>query len=544
MSLSPCSEGLSCQRVRVVEVLLPHLAGVVVENAEVAGARLCIWARTRAGTVACSWCGRPSARVHSRYERRLADAAVGGRRVVIRLRVRRLFCDGPGCARRTFAEQVPGLATRYARKTVLLAGVLRHIAVALAGRAGARLARALSVAVSRPTLLRLVMAVPDPARPAPRVLGVDDFALKRGQNYGTVLIDCESGVPVELLEGRDAGPLADWLAAHPGVEVICRDRSGAYAEGARTGAPEAIQVADRWHLYHNLAGQVEKTVARHRGCLRQPAPEQEHEPPAGQQAAAAALAQRAADGALASHVRDRYEQVMTLRAAGVAPAAIARQTGLARQTVRRYCQAANAGELLAVILDGPPSLLDEHKPYLNQRWNQGATSARQLHAELRGRGYRGSYPTVARYLQPLRALGAAPPAVPAPPKTRELASWILRDPATLTGDDHTKLTQARQSCPHLDALARHVTEFAKILTGLHGGRLDDWIAAVEADDQPDLHSFARGLKHDYDAVLNGLTLPWNSGPVEGNVNRIKMIKRQMYGRAGYPLLRKRVLLGT
>jgi transposase len=530
VSLSRCGEGLSCEHVHVLELLLPHLAGVVAEKAEVAGPGLCIWARTWAGTAVCPCCGRPSGRVHSRYERRLADAAVGGRRVVIRLRVRRLFCDDPGCARVTFAEQVPGLAARYARKTVLLAGVLQHIAVALAGRAGARLARALAVAVSRAALLRLVMAVPDPARPTPRVLGVDDFALKRGRNYGTVLIDCESGVAVEVFEGRDGGPLADWLAAHPGVEVICRDRSPAYADGARAGAPQAVQVADRWHLYHNLAEQVEKTVARHRDCLHHP--EAEHQAPAGQHAG----------GALASHVTERYEQVMALRAQGMGFAAVAVATGLARQTVRRYCQAQNAGELLAVILDGPPSPLDEHKAYLNQRWNQGVTSARQLHAELRGRGYRGSYPTVARYLQPFRKLAAAPPAVPAPPKTRDLARWILRDPATLGNDEKASLTQARQRCPHLDALASHVTEFAKILTGRHGDRLDSWITAVNADDQPDLHTFARGLKRDYDAVLNGLTLPWNSGPVEGTVNRIKMLKRQMYGRAGYPLLRKRVLL--
>jgi len=197
-----------------------------------------------------------------------------------------------------------------------------------------------------------------------------------------------------------------------------------------------------------------------------------------------------------------------------------------------------------VILDGPPSPLDEHKPYLNQRWNQGATSARQLHAELRARGYRGSYPTVARYLQPFRKLATAPPAVPAPPKTRQVTGWILRDPATLDDDEKQTLAQIRDRCPDLDTLASHVTKFAKILTGLHGHQLDDWITAVEADDQPDLHSFARGLKQDHDAVTNGLTLPWNSGVVEGNVNRIKMLKRQTYGRASFPLLRKRVLLAT
>ena len=186
-------------------------------------------------------------------------------------------------------------------------------------------------------------------------------------------------------------------------------------------------------------------------------------------------------------------------------------------------------------------MLDEYKPHLHQRWNEGCTNIQQLHREVKALGFRGSYATVYAYLAPFQGK-AAPPAVAGPPKVRHITSWIRRCPGNLDAGEQLKLTQVRAACPHLDALRGHVEEFAKILTGRRGERLDTWIAAVRADDLPHLHSFANGLERDHAAVLAGLTLPYSSGAVEGKVCKIKFLKRLMFGRASYDLLRKMALL--
>jgi transposase len=258
---------------------------------------------------------RPFFRLHSTYGRRLADAAIGGRRVRILLAVRRFFCGNPDCLAVTFAEQVDGLTSRRSRRTPPLARTLASIALALAGRAGARLAGALDLAAGRSSMLRLVIAQPDPEAGTVKILGVDDFAFRRGRDYGTVLVNAETGRPVDLLRDREADTFADWLKAHPGTEVICRDRAGAYTDGARQGAPDADQVADRWHIYHNLCEHVEKAAARHRSCLEEPAPEEskdtgdaDDQAPDLQQAAVEAAARRADESALAVRTRQRHEQ--------------------------------------------------------------------------------------------------------------------------------------------------------------------------------------------------------------------------------------------
>jgi transposase len=518
-------------------VLLPHLAGVLIERVEQIRDAVWLWARARACMAVCTGCGGESTRVHSRYERRLADAAVAGRRVVIRLRVRRFVCRNDECEVKTFAEQVEGLTTRYGRRTVLMAEMVTAIGVALAGRAGSRLAA------------RLGRGLPDPEVGAVSVLGVDDFALRRNRRYGTVLIDMDTHRPVDVLADREADTFADWLGEHPGSEVICRDRAGAYAEAAKRGAPNAVQVADRWHLWHNLAEQVEKTIAAHHGCLReQEIPPEAPAAPADVAETAdlvpdaeAVHAARRANSGLVARSTVRFEQVQALKAQGKGIKPIMRELGLAKETVRKFYRATSVEEVTATSRAGRPSVLDEFKPYLHERFNAGITNVSALFREIREQGYRGSRGTVADYLAPFRAVGAAPAPKPAAPKVRHVASWMLHHPDDLDDEQRLLLKQVRTACPHLDATANHITEFAKILTNQGGDRLDEWMAAVEADDVPHLHRFVRGLRRDYDAVLNGLTLPHNSGAVEGNVNRIKMIKRQMYGRANFDLLRSRVL---
>ena len=532
---------------------MPHLSGLVIEGVHPEDEGVRIEARVRDTRGVCPGCEHGSSRVHSRYRRRLADAPVGARTVVIGLGVRRFFCDNTSCARRTFVEQVPGLTSKHARRTLLLRRLLEAVGLALTGRAGARLATALGMPASRDSLLRLIRALPDPPAAEIEVLGVDDFAVRRGHTYGTVLVDILAHRPVDLVQERTADVLADWLGKHPGVKVICRDRSGAYAEGARTGAPEAIQVADRWHLWANLGEAVERTVLAHRGCLGEPAPEPAEARPgdtAGGQPAWAepdgtAAVEYEPASRLETRTRERHAAVTELRDKGYSLNAICRELGLAFRTVQRFARATTVEELL-VAHRTRSHKLDRFTPYVHQRFNAGATEGSVLHAELVELGWRGSLRSVQRYLRrfhdPDRKARPAPPA-PGKATPRRVTSWIMANPEHLSAGDQVRLKQILAHCPELEATAGHVAAFAAMM-GQRTGKeqLSAWMDAVETDDLPALHCLVTSLRRDLAAVTNGLSLDYNSGQVEGTVNRIKMIKRQMFGRANFDLLRKRVLL--
>jgi transposase len=335
--------------------------------------------------------------------------------------------------------------------------------------------------------------------------------------------------------------VSQWLAERPDIAVVCRDRAGAYAEAATTGAPQAIQVADRWHLWHNLCQHVEKSIAAHRRCLK-PAPPLA---PADDEVRVPETppTRDEFDTGLAVRTQDRHRSVHELLAAGRTIRQICHQLGLARGTVRRFARTDNAEDLLrGQRHSSTVSVLAPFADHLRQRWTDGITNATTLLAEIRALGYTGGTTAVRDYVRPWRNGQKPAPAQPKALTTRQVTGLLTRNPDELDHDEQQQRADVLHACPDLDRLAGHVGRFAAILTTRRGSELDSWITAVEADDQPHLRSFAAGLRRDYDAVRNGLTLPHNSGPVEGHVNRIKMLKRQMYGRANLDLLRKRVLL--
>ncbi|GAB3843820.1 ISL3-like element IS469 family transposase [Dactylosporangium cerinum] len=519
-------------------MVLPHLDGLRVDRVFAESGVVRIQAESVQGAGVCPDCGTATDRVHSRYQRRISDPAMTGRQVWIQVRVRRFFCPDLDCTRQTFAEQIRGLTVRHSRHSVLARQVLQHIAVAAGGRPGARLAHRLQVTVGRMTLIRLIRRLPIPEVGAPRFVGVDDFALRRGRIYGTVLVDLETHQPIDVLADREAATLTAWLQQHPGVEIICRDRAGSYAEGARTGAPQAIQIADRWHLWHNLVEAVEKVVIRHRHCLPEPAqPEQ----PTAEPATPASLQAERAETASTTRVRERYAAVQDLVIdKGVARTVAARLLNLNPDTVARYAKASTVEELLTAR--HRVSKLDPFTAYLDTRWNDGCTDAVRLTQEIRKQGFQGTDRTVRRYLEPLRAAGNPTAKKPTAPKVRHVVSWITRHPDDVTTANRQTLNSIRERCPHLHAAVTHVQRFATILCNLRGAELPQWLAEVEADDLPDLHTYTAGIRRDLDAVTNGLTQPWNSGQVEGTVTKIKAIKRSMFGRANFDLLRRRILL--
>ncbi|OLF13472.1 ISL3 family transposase [Actinophytocola xanthii] len=468
----------------------------------------------------CPACGTPTGRVHAFHERIPADVPVDGRRVLVRLRIRRMRCPVAECARRTFREQVPGLIERYQRRTVRLGEQVRSVMRELAGRASARLLPALGIVVGRGTAVRVLLGIPLPERAVPRVLGIDDFALRRGHDYATVVIDADTGARIDVLSGRGAEVVAGWLRAHPGVEVVCRDGSTAYAQAVRDALPNAVQVADRWHVWHGLCDAVAKEVAAHSACW--------------------ATATGLREGKLAETTLQRCQQIHTLLEAGVGLLDCSRRLDLAMNTLKRYARAAKP-ERVQRVPKYRSCMVDPYRDHLRARREQeSAVGATALLAEIRAMGYTGSHNLLVRYLNQGRHLDDHPHISP-----RRAAGMLLTRPANLTERQRERLETLTAACSEMTTLAAAVRSFAALLAPREDNpaRLAEWTTATREADLPHVHSFTRGLDQDIDAVTAAITREHHNGRTEGVNTKTKLLKRQMYGRAGFALLRHRILLG-
>jgi transposase len=522
--------------------LVPDAGEVVLHELKADGQnRLVMVLRSAGKEGCCPECGQPSRRVHSRYNRPLSDLPWEGLPVQIELRVRRFFCTEDDCGQRIFTERLPNTVARHGRRTCRLSAALDRITLALGGSAGSRLAEHLGILTHGSTLLRGLRKRPNPrlVNP-PRVVGIDDWAWRKGQRYGTILCDLEQGKVIDLLADRSAESTAAWLREHPGIEIVSRDRASLYAEAADTAAPHAVQVADRWHLLRNLGDALVGVLATHHSVMVEaaraacPKPEVVSEPEP-KTVNGPTRAQRAKQQSRERRL-NRYQSVLELMRKGMSQAAISRSMGVDRRTVRRWTRAGAFPERKQVHRT---SSIEEYRRYLDQRWQDGCHNATQLWREMRGLGFRGMGSVVRHWIQQhygRKNRSRREPIPPKPPSTSPRQSaWQILKPTEST---KAYLDELFRRSPEIASSAELAREFFRIIRNRD---LNAWPKWRESALHSPLASFAKHLCRDEAALLAALKYKWSNGPVEGNVHRLKLIKRSMYGRAKFDLLRLRVL---
>jgi len=444
----------------------------------------------------------------------------------------------------------------YARRTHRLTEHLNQIGFALGGNAGSKLATFIGMPVSSSTLLRVILKFDDKPVQTPRVLGVDDWAFRKGENYGTILVDLEKRQPIDLLPDREASTLKDWLKSHPGVELISRDRSSAYSSGAKTGAPDAIQVADRWHLLKNLSEALKKMLDAHNRELRLAAKdiaqaERDQEAKIDKEKQNEKVTERSQNtsgetNATLSKYHLIFLEVKKLRAQGHSIKAIRRQTGLHRQTIKRYLNYDEYPEPAPATTYSTE--IRDYEDHIQKRWKEGERNGKQLWREIQEQGFSGSFQSVYRLIN---KYPRDPDKEKLPPPLK-IKAWSAKKVSLLLGQDFDALEEKERNylqafikyCPKAKEANSLALQFKEITDKLKVSLLDKWIEKAKNSGIGALKNYAAGLEQDYDAVKAAVSLKWSNGQVEGQINRLKNIKRQMYGRANFELLRKRVLMDS
>lgn len=526
-----------------------------------------------ASSAPCPFCGTRSSRLHRNYQRTVADLPCAGRRIVFSLHPPKWRCLNPARARQVFAERLDPFIRVFARLTTRLSQALECIGLVTNAEGGTRLAKHLGMTASPAALLRRIMALSEPASPPPKKIGLDEWAYRRGRRYGTIIVDLERHRVVDLLADGEVDTVVAWLEQHPTIELVSRDRSREFARAIAQGAPQAIQVLDRWHLLKNLTEILPPILGRCFTELRRSLQREPETPPTeparvipfqplstwkaapSRQAEARRLARQEERNA-------RYAQVRGLGDLGWTSEESADHLQMNARTVRHWLRSFRTDTRYRKRAHP----FDRLAPYVWQRWQEGCQKGTLHWEELVAQGDSGSLKSVYQFLRPLRH-GFQPGSVrqdgaspvhsssrgnrPLPPRspldryTLTQVQWLfVRDPEDLTTAEREHLTWLCDQYQTLSTLYALVQAFRGRVKARRGSELDAWAQDCERSGIRELKRFALHLRSDWDPAVAGLTLPESQGQTEGQVHKLKLLKRQMSGRAGFALLRKRVLLAV
>ena len=526
----------------MAHTLLPDPNALCLDHIAVEEGIIVFHVVATAQTATCPACGCYSTRIHSHYQRTLQDLPWQGNAVRFLLTVSKFFCDNKDCPRKIFAQRVDGVARRYQRKTTRLDDLLRRLMWQIGAAEAARIARLIGLTLSPDAALYRFKrsACPQSPNRAPEALGIDDFAFRRGHSYGTILIDLKTRTRVDLLPDRERASVEKWLREHPGAKIVSRDRSAVYADAIREAAPEAVQVADRFHLLKNLMETLQQQVGKAASAIREvllprslPQEDPGPVPPSRRQERTRAQSRQ--------QRFENWQRAHALFGQGYAKKEVARLMDVNVRTVRSYLRAATFPERQRRSPVNSP--LTPYKEFILDRWEEGCQNALQLWREAKARGYPGSATAVRDFVLPLRQPGVTPAlkrmerAVPSP---RTLA-WLLALPSRRTAEQTALVEKLCLACPTLAPCRDLALTFQDMMRRRAAGELESWLDRASASRLSCFASFARGLQADRAAVEAAFSLSWSNGPTEGNVNRLKLIKRQGYGRASFGLLKARVL---
>jgi transposase len=509
-----------------------------------------IIAASTQATPCCPLCGTSATRQHSSYSRHPMDVPCAQKCVRLILQVRKFFCDVRTCPRKIFTERLTPFIQPWARVTTRLFQEVEHIGLATSGMLGTRLGERLGIRTSWMTIIRRIMVRPAELTEQISEVGIDDFSFRRGRKFGTILVNMQSHQVVDLLPDRKAETAAAWLAAHPEIDLVSRDRGADYAAAARMGAPQAIQVADRFHIMKNLVEAVEVELARYwpevqrarRGeqtpdeVIERPLPSVEDWRPPPEPSSKKAQETRRAERL------DSYQQMQALHKKGMTAKQIAQQVGKSVRTIQRWLANGNIPEDKR---RKKRSSFDKYAPYVLARWKEGQRNGQHLWEEIKGQGYKGSTRMLYRFLEALRSEQVEMTNRPDPSKkslsARDAVWLFVRDPEDLDDNESSALEEVLQASTRANTLYQLAQEFRQMLHKREGKKLESWLIKAKESQIEELMSFVIGIERDKAAVVAGLTLPQNNGLVEGKVNKLKLIKRMMFGRAAFPLLRQRVI---